>query len=335
MKPFDALIVGAGPAGSTAAILLARAGWRVAIVEKAAFPRRKVCGEYISGAAWPLLAELGVAARVAALAGPEVRRVGLFADEASWTRRCPQGALAGRSGREHLDTILVERAASCGAKCARAGCDADRRRALRANGDRRSRRVGARRAPDAAGARERRGRAISSVSRRTFAARGSRGPDAARALSRRLRRHGLPTHGRVSLSCCVTPRCAGAARARGRGARAAKRSLAHIVAANRGMRERSTGEARGRVAFAGPIRPAIRRFDAQGVFAVGNTAGEAHPIIAEGISMAIQSSFLLCERLLAAGRDRRARSTTSRAIRRAWRRNFAARTRAAAASPRS
>ena len=41
---FDALIIGAGPAGSSAAILLARAGWSVALIEKQRFPRRKVCG---------------------------------------------------------------------------------------------------------------------------------------------------------------------------------------------------------------------------------------------------------------------------------------------------
>ena len=41
-------IVGAGPAGSAAAILLARAGWSVALVERQRFPRRKVCGECIA-----------------------------------------------------------------------------------------------------------------------------------------------------------------------------------------------------------------------------------------------------------------------------------------------
>ena len=45
---FDAVIIGAGPAGSTVAIELARAGWSVALIEKQRFPRRKVCGECTS-----------------------------------------------------------------------------------------------------------------------------------------------------------------------------------------------------------------------------------------------------------------------------------------------
>jgi flavin-dependent dehydrogenase len=44
----DALIIGAGPAGSLAALLLARAGLRVTLVEQHAFPRDKVCGECLS-----------------------------------------------------------------------------------------------------------------------------------------------------------------------------------------------------------------------------------------------------------------------------------------------
>jgi len=114
---YDALIVGAGPAGSSAAILLAKAGWRVLVVEKTRFPRRKVCGEYISGAAWPLLDELGVGARIAAAAGPEIRRVGLFADDAVVSSLMPSHGLRhGRAlGREHLDTMLAQQARECGA----------------------------------------------------------------------------------------------------------------------------------------------------------------------------------------------------------------------------
>ena len=78
MNRVEALVIGGGPAGATAAIALARAGWSVAIVEKAQFPRRKVCGEYISATTWPVLRELGLGPAIAARAGPAVVRVGLF-----------------------------------------------------------------------------------------------------------------------------------------------------------------------------------------------------------------------------------------------------------------
>jgi len=75
---FDALIIGAGPGGATAALLLARAGWSVGLVEKASFPRPKVCGEFLSATNLPLLRHLGLAESFLELAGPDVRRVGLF-----------------------------------------------------------------------------------------------------------------------------------------------------------------------------------------------------------------------------------------------------------------
>src|SRR3954452_14387915 len=92
---YDAIVIGAGPAGSTTAILLARAGWSVAIVEKSSFPRRKVCGEFISATSMPLLRDLGVLGDFLHQAGPEVRRVGLFARDASLAAPMPRPANAG------------------------------------------------------------------------------------------------------------------------------------------------------------------------------------------------------------------------------------------------
>ena len=40
---FDAIVVGAGPAGSSAALTMARAGLDVALLERGAFPARKTC----------------------------------------------------------------------------------------------------------------------------------------------------------------------------------------------------------------------------------------------------------------------------------------------------
>jgi flavin-dependent dehydrogenase len=61
-RPWDALVVGAGPAGSVAAALLAEAGWRVLLVEKSAWPREKVCGGCLNAGAIALLKSHGLAA---------------------------------------------------------------------------------------------------------------------------------------------------------------------------------------------------------------------------------------------------------------------------------
>jgi len=48
---FDVIVMGAGPAGSVAAMLAAQRGWRVLLVDRQPFPRRKVCGGCLSSAA--------------------------------------------------------------------------------------------------------------------------------------------------------------------------------------------------------------------------------------------------------------------------------------------
>ena len=59
-RRFDVLVVGAGPAGSTAALVLARAGARVALLDKARFPRDKACGDLIGPRGLQVLADLAV-----------------------------------------------------------------------------------------------------------------------------------------------------------------------------------------------------------------------------------------------------------------------------------
>ncbi|HSL21284.1 MAG TPA: NAD(P)/FAD-dependent oxidoreductase [Vicinamibacterales bacterium] len=56
----DVLIVGAGPAGCVAAILLAREGVRVRLLDRARFPRRKLCGDTINPGTSAMLRRLGL-----------------------------------------------------------------------------------------------------------------------------------------------------------------------------------------------------------------------------------------------------------------------------------
>ena len=105
--------------------------------------------------------------------------------------------------------------------------------------------------------------------------------------------------GRISLSCCIRrdrlerirSQCAGDA---------GDAVQAHIAAVCVGAAQALAGARRdGPWLAAGPIRPGIRLQCRDGIFPVGNAAGEAHPVIAEGISIALQSAWLLARYLIA------------------------------------
>ncbi|HSJ95686.1 MAG TPA: monooxygenase, partial [Myxococcota bacterium] len=107
----------------------------------------------------------------------------------------------------------------------------------------------------------------------------------------------------------------------------------HAMAACLGVRDALAGA---RLAApwiaAGPIRPGLRRLVRARTFVVGNAAAEAHPLVAEGISMAIQSSWLLAAELGAGGAlTDAALAGAGRRYARAWRRHFRARVLASSA----
>jgi flavin-dependent dehydrogenase len=354
MLIYDALILGGGPAGATAGLLLAKAGWRVAIVEKAAFPRRKVCGEFVSATTLALLRQLGVGDAFANLAGPEVRRVGLFEGETLLTAPMPRasGSLGwGRAlGREHLDLLLISAAAGVGAQVWQpwklAGlhrCNALWIGELVHDGV--SREIPARLVIAAGGSWERSpfSGARPTVHRNSdllaFKAH-FRQTDLAAELMPLLvfpGGYGGMVHsdeGRVSLSCCIRRDRLSTCRAQG-DRRAAHAVLDHIRHSCTGVREALRGSTLdGAWLSAGPIRPGIRKPYANGVFFTGNAAGEAHPIIAEGISMALQASWSLAGGLIAGGDDVLSGGDRTDEVGRAyaaeWRKAFALRIRAAA-----
>jgi menaquinone-9 beta-reductase len=77
----DVVIIGGGPAGCAAALGLNRLGYRVVLCDQAKFPRDKVCGEFISPAADPILKRLGVLDRIEALSPQRLKGVAISSYE--------------------------------------------------------------------------------------------------------------------------------------------------------------------------------------------------------------------------------------------------------------
>lgn len=114
----EVLIIGAGPAGSSAAIRLAKQGHEVLLVDRCRFPRPKPCGEYYNPEGVRLLAELGVLPTVQAAGAHQVDAIQLAAPEACGLV-VPFAGISTADpalslGREVLDTLLLDEARRLG-----------------------------------------------------------------------------------------------------------------------------------------------------------------------------------------------------------------------------
>lgn len=322
MPKYDALIVGAGPAGATAAQLLARAGWRVALAEKSEFPRQKVCGEYLSPTNYALFRDLGVLEEFLARAGPEVRRVELVVKSETVSAGMPEfkgdfGAWGRALGRDTLDALLARRAAEAGAELWQPWAAVGVRRegprfvtSLQSKETKETKEVESEVVVTAHGSWGV-GPLPTQVPKQTPR------PTDLFAFKTHFRGAGLAADvmnmlvfpggyagmvntdaGLLSYSFCIRRDRLAEVRRGGEARQPAESAQEYVLAACPAVRALLDGATRaGAWLSVGPLRPGLRRRHDAGLFSVGNSAGEAHPTIADGISMALQSAWLLARRL--------------------------------------
>ncbi|CAH2404558.1 NAD(P)/FAD-dependent oxidoreductase [Mesorhizobium ventifaucium] len=382
LSAHDAIIIGAGPAGTSVALTLARRGWAVAIVEKSAFPRRKVCGEYISASNLALLDQLEIGEAWRANAGPEIRRVGFFSGETRVEAPMPhaidgprveRGPLAkdgplandGRStndgpgakdgfgralGRDIFDCLLLQAARSAGVEifqpCRAVAIDPDGEAQLvRIQAGNETTILRAPVIVAAHGSWEpgplpsqlgKTNRPSDLFGFKAHFTGSSLAPDLMPLLVLPGGYGGMVSadHGRLSISCCIRRDMLARLRKHPRHQShlsAAEAVSRHLIESCRGVRDAlESADADGPWLAAGPIRPGIRSCYERDIFRVGNAAGESHPVIAEGISMALQSGWLLASELSHVPSGRAGRETAGRRYEAAWKRLFSTRVYAAA-----
>ena len=308
---FDVVVAGGGPAGSTLAALLTRAGHAVALCDAARFPRHKICGEYVPPAALATFSDLGVMDDILAL-GPR-RHTGMAVISPDGTEVLGRygGSSRGLSLRRYdLDQALLENARRRGALVLEGARVAGLRRLARGGFD-----VTVRRGPVSLGLRAR--VLVGADGRHSFVARrlGLRRPEprhrkwAVMAHVRGVDRpidHGEmivtgygycginPLPGGLTNVCVVVER--GDLRRAAGGAAGLKRFLRGRIASNPLTRARlERAEIAAGPWATGPMACRSARCADDSVVLVGDAAGFYDPFTGEGIGMALRGAGLAGE----------------------------------------
>ncbi len=112
----DVLVVGAGPAGSIAALVLAGAGVKVHLVDRASFPRDKLCGDTLNPGSLAILDQHGLGSTIRARSLSVRGMTDTGPRNAVVTADYPDGLRGASLMRRDLDLLLVEAAVAAGAR---------------------------------------------------------------------------------------------------------------------------------------------------------------------------------------------------------------------------
>ncbi len=312
----DVLIVGAGPAGAIAATSLARAGVRVRLVDRAVFPRDKLCGDTINPGTLTLLRRLNLAGPIEARG---LRIDGMIVtgeNGVSIEGAYPSGQHGVAISRRDLDAILLQQSVDAGAALDEGvvvreaivdhSSDVPIVRGVAVSANRASRELRARVVIAADGRR----------SALTFGLRLARHPQRPKRWAigayfedsgqssfgemhiRRGRYIGVAPVGRgVSNICLVVPRPDGAQRIEGRGGSCdfgdPPALLRNAIAAEPVLRDRFAGRRPVRdPIMLGPLAVDLVRDDVAGLILAGDAAGFIDPMTGDGLRFAVRGGEL-------------------------------------------
>src|SRR5262249_48540796 len=121
MSVSDVIVVGAGPAGSAVACLLAARGINTLLIEEKRMPREKLCGAFITPECFPTLARLGAMDQVLGAGAHTISELRLVAPSGGGVTASisaiSRGERALSLSRSRLDSILFDGAKRAGAVC--------------------------------------------------------------------------------------------------------------------------------------------------------------------------------------------------------------------------
>jgi menaquinone-9 beta-reductase len=305
---FDALIIGASLAGSTAAVRLARQGFRVLLIDRQSFPRGKICGEGLMPAGVGLLGEVGVKAGCVGQGARPFQGLRFLLPDTDLSLNFPnyQDQPGWITPRINLDARLVETAAAQrGVEC----------------------RLGARLESLEAGPRQVAVRVREGRKTHGFSCRLLIGADGVRSQVRRSVgiSSWFPSRKRFALSACfsylreagnaveihcsrwgeayVAPRATGqvrvtlllSSRPGGGLGGGAVQLLENALVGFPFLRGRLPSSPLGTVSATAPLGVSVRRCHADRLLLIGDAAGAVDPVTGQGMSLALRDAKLAAE----------------------------------------